>query len=221
MTAPADGTARPSLLLVRHGQTTSNVIGALDTRLPGAELTELGREQAVGVGAELHASGVAPDRILSSGATRARQTAELMATHWPVPCEVVEGVHEVQAGEYEMRSDADAVLRYGAMLHDWLVSGDRRSGLPGGETADQVRQRVLPVVESLGDGLRSGAIRSDVVLVAHGTLIRLVAAFVSAVPSEWAFVNRIDNCGVVELSPTDTGWRCLRWGSVDGVPGTG
>ena len=34
------------LHLVRHGQTPSNVAGALDTALPGAPLTELGREQA-------------------------------------------------------------------------------------------------------------------------------------------------------------------------------
>ena len=31
------------LLLLRHGQTHSNVSGALDTGAPGADLTELGR----------------------------------------------------------------------------------------------------------------------------------------------------------------------------------
>ena len=45
------------------------------------------------------------------------------------------------------------------------------------------------------------------------------SALVSAVPPEWAFANRIPNCGVIELTPTDTGWRCLRWGSLDEVPG--
>lgn len=34
------------LILLRHGQTTSNVDHKLDTLLPGAELTELGQEQA-------------------------------------------------------------------------------------------------------------------------------------------------------------------------------
>ena len=35
------------LILLRHGQTTSNVDRLLDTRLPGAALTELGQEQAL------------------------------------------------------------------------------------------------------------------------------------------------------------------------------
>ncbi len=34
------------LLLIRHGQTHSNVSGSLDTARPGADLTDLGREQA-------------------------------------------------------------------------------------------------------------------------------------------------------------------------------
>ena len=36
-----------SLHLVRHGQTTSNVMARLDTRLPGAGLTDFGARQAV------------------------------------------------------------------------------------------------------------------------------------------------------------------------------
>ena len=37
------------LLLLRHGQTESNVIGALDTAVPGAPLNELGLRQAAAV----------------------------------------------------------------------------------------------------------------------------------------------------------------------------
>lgn len=35
------------LILLRHGQTTSNVDRKLDTLVPGAPLTQLGEEQAV------------------------------------------------------------------------------------------------------------------------------------------------------------------------------
>ncbi|MDN6246993.1 MAG: histidine phosphatase family protein, partial [Corynebacterium casei] len=41
------------IILLRHGQTFSNVERLLDTRPPGAELTERGREQATDVGIEL------------------------------------------------------------------------------------------------------------------------------------------------------------------------
>src|SRR5699024_9022160 len=67
------------LFLVRHGQTTSNEIHALDTALPGASLTTLGREQAGAAGRYLRN---ASDRVhvLSSQAARAQQTAAGLAT---------------------------------------------------------------------------------------------------------------------------------------------
>ena len=37
------------LLLIRHGQTPSNVLGALDTLVPGPGLTPLGLEQAAAI----------------------------------------------------------------------------------------------------------------------------------------------------------------------------
>ena len=37
------------LLLVRHGQTPSNVAGLLDTALPGPGLTALGTRQAAAI----------------------------------------------------------------------------------------------------------------------------------------------------------------------------
>lgn len=67
------------LFLVRHGQTTSNEIHALDTALPGASLTTLGQEQAGAAGRYLRN---ASDRVhvLSSQAARAQQTAAGLAT---------------------------------------------------------------------------------------------------------------------------------------------
>ena len=41
------------LILVRHGQTHSNAAKIIDTRPPGAELTDVGRAQATNLGAEL------------------------------------------------------------------------------------------------------------------------------------------------------------------------
>jgi broad specificity phosphatase PhoE len=64
------------LLLIRHGQTTSNVRHALDTSLPGAALTDLGWSQARAAGERL--AGDTPDvplAMVSSQALRARQTA--------------------------------------------------------------------------------------------------------------------------------------------------
>lgn len=204
------------LHLVRHGQTPSNVAGALDTALPGAPLTELGRDQARVVGDELARSGISPTVVLSSEAARARETAGLIAEAMELPTQAVPGVHEVQAGEYEMRTGAEALLAYNRVVRDWLEDGELTSRLPGGESALDVQDRVMPVVAELRESFLDNGV--DVVLVVHGTLMRMVAVFAGAVPSQWALSNRMPNCGVIELAPDRGGWSCERWGDHLGRP---
>ena len=204
------------LHLVRHGQTPSNVAGALDTALPGAPLTELGREQAQMVGEELAGSGISPSVILSSRADRARETAGLIAAAMGLGTQAVPGVHEVQAGSYEMRTGAEALLAYNRVVRDWLEEGALTSSLPDGESAIDVQERAMPLISELRESYLDNGI--DVVLVVHGTLMRMVAVFAGAVPSQWALANRIPNCGVIELAPDGGGWSCERWGDHLGRP---
>ena len=209
------------LYLVRHGQTPSNVAGALDTALPGAPLTELGREQARIVGADLAGEGVSPSVLLSSEAARARETAGIMAAAFgtdsdPMPTQAVPGAVEVQAGEYEMRTGAEALIAYNRVVRDWLEDGDLTASLPGGENALDVQERVMPLVAELRESFLDNG--TDAVLVVHGTLMRMVAVFAGAVPSQWALVNRIPNCGVIALAPDRGGWSCERWGDHPGRP---
>lgn len=204
------------LYLVRHGQTPSNVAGALDTALPGAPLTELGREQARLVGAELAGSGISPSVILSSEAARARETAGLIAEAMELPTQAVPDLFEVQAGDYEMRTGVEALLAYNRVVRDWLEDGDLTSSLPGGESALDVQTRAMPLVAELRESfLDSG---TDVVLVVHGTLMRMIAVFAGAAPSQWALAEKVPNCGVIELAPDGGGWSCERWGDHLGRP---
>ena len=68
------------LHLVRHGETTSNVMRRLDTALPGAALTDFGVRQ--GVRFALENAREQPAVLVSSVARRAEQTAELIASVW-------------------------------------------------------------------------------------------------------------------------------------------
>ena len=68
------------IILLRHGQTYSNISRFLDTRPPGAELTERGRDQATEVGQELaQLVGEREVEFKCSIALRAQQTAMLAA----------------------------------------------------------------------------------------------------------------------------------------------
>ena len=141
------------LILVRHGQSLANVERRLDTRPPGAELTEQGRLQARDFA---RARAVPPGLLLHSIAHRAAQTAaEIGAELSTAPVEV-DGIHEVQAGELEDRTDDDAIAAFNTVYQRWQ-EGDLDAAMPGGERAcfylRGINSEGLPVRQPLGGGV--------------------------------------------------------------------
>ena len=74
------------ILWVRHGQSTWNVLDRLQGHELSPPLTDLGREQAQDAAESLADRGVV--RLLSSPATRALETAEVIAAHLGLEVEV-------------------------------------------------------------------------------------------------------------------------------------
>ena len=74
------------ILWVRHGQSTWNVLDRLQGHELSPPLTELGREQAQDAAESLAGRGIV--RLLSSPATRALETAEIIAAHLGLEVEV-------------------------------------------------------------------------------------------------------------------------------------
>ncbi len=199
------------LVLVRHGQSRANVDKLLDTRPPGAELTPLGRDQARAFAR--HARSV-PGLLLHSVATRAAQTAAEISAELGVPAREVIGIHEVQVGDLENRNDQGAVDEFDATYRRWL-HGDRDVPMPGGESANQVLERYLPVLDELRVRyLDDENWTSDIVVVSHGAAIRLAGALLGDVDSSFALEHHLANTEAVVLLPAaDGGWNCAQWGS--------
>ncbi|MCV7430033.1 histidine phosphatase family protein [Mycolicibacterium bacteremicum] len=198
------------LVLVRHGQSHGNVERRLDTRPPGAALTDLGHQQARAFAANWsHPVGI----IAHSVATRARETAAGIAAGLHLPTLELEGIHEVQVGDLENRNDQAAIDEFEAVYRRWH-EGELDVPVPGGETGRQVLDRAVPVltelrVRHLDDRRRS----DDIVVVSHGAAIRLVSAVLAGVDSSYAFDNHLSNTECVVLSPiTDGRWSCVQWG---------
>lgn len=134
------------LILVRHGETEANVAHRLDTRVPGAPLTELGNRQAREAGERL--ATAPPLALISSVALRARQTAAQIETATGVSAEALDGIFEVQVGDLEDRSDKDSHEMFKQIYHRWH-QGDLRARVPGGESGADVLDRFLPVIADL------------------------------------------------------------------------
>lgn len=200
------------LILVRHGQSQGNVERRLDTRPPGADLTDLGREQA-----RLFARARTrpPGLLLHSVARRAAQTAGEIGAELSVAAAEIDGIHEVQAGELEDRDDDAAIAEFNAVYQRWH-QGHLSEAMPGGESGREVLDRYLPVVADLRRRyLDDGNWTEDVVMVSHGAAIRLTAAVLAGVDSSFVLDHHLANTEAVVLVPvTDGRWSCVGWGSL-------
>jgi broad specificity phosphatase PhoE len=209
------------LVLVRHGQSYGNVEKRLDTRPPGAELTPLGRDQARAFARDAKSR---PGLLLHSVATRAAQTAAEISAEVDMPAAEVSGIHEVQVGELENRNDEDAVEKFNAIYQRWH-EGERDVPMPGGESANQVLDRYVPVLTGLRlRYLDDDDWTDDIVVVSHGAAIRLTAAVLAGVESSLALDHHLANTEAVVLVPvTDGRWSCVQWGTLtapfDPAPG--
>ncbi|MGW4352923.1 bifunctional RNase H/acid phosphatase [Nocardia sp. NPDC004582] len=156
---------RPTrLLLLRHGQTELSVERRYSGR-GNPPLTELGRQQAANAAAMLVRKG-GIEAIVCSPLGRARETAEAAGKALGLPVRVLEGLTETDFGAWEGMTFLEA-REHDPELHGrWL--GDPSISAPGGESFDQVRERVESVRRDLV-ALYPGA---NVLVVSHVTPIK-------------------------------------------------
>lgn len=151
------------LLLIRHGETASNVVQALDTAAPGAPLNEVGVAQAEQLAQELAAQDL--EAVYSSPLIRARMTATPMAIARGMEVAEFAGLSEISAGELEMRTDLEAQLAYRDVFFKWL-QGDMQAMVPGGENGRMALDRFSAVIEhAAAEGVESLAV------VSHGAML--------------------------------------------------
>ncbi|GGN92512.1 bifunctional RNase H/acid phosphatase [Nocardia rhizosphaerihabitans] len=156
---------RPTrLLLLRHGQTALSIERRYSGR-GNPPLTDLGRQQAERAAKMLAAKGDIA-AVVTSPLQRARATAEAAAAALDVPLRVLDGLIETDFGDWEGLTFAEAAQRDPQLHTDWL--GDPSIPAPGGESFDQVRERIEGVRRDLV-ALYPG---ENVVVVSHVTPIK-------------------------------------------------
>ena len=191
------------LLLIRHGQTPANVRGELDTGRPGPSLTALGRAQAASVPAALADEPI--DAVFASTLVRTQQTATPLATARGLEIGILDGVHEIEAGEMEMATDHASYKSYLETCVAW-GSGDRARIMPGATDGAAFFARFDDSIARLG-GMQTVAVFS------HAAAMRVwVAGTARNIEPIWVTRQELDNTGLVVLdgSPAD-GWDLVEW----------
>jgi broad specificity phosphatase PhoE len=187
------------LILARHGQTPSNVGFLLDTAAPGAELNQIGLEQAAALAEQLACEPI--EGVFASNLVRTQQTAAPLAATRGVAVQVIEGLREIPAGDAEMSTDASAYIETLLRWHD----GDLEARIPGAENALEFFARFDSAIAEIVAAGHAGA-----AAVSHGAALRVWASH--RVPG---FTEALDgglmtNAGrmVLEGSP-ELGWTLL------------
>ena len=201
------------LVLVRHGQSHGNVERRLDTRPPGAALTDLGREQARASPQSLAAPARRWSRIRSRcGPPRPPPRSAPQLGLAPTSSRAST---RFRSAIWRTATTTTAIEEFDAVYQRWH-EGDLDVPMPGGESAQQVLDRYLPVVTQLRVRyLDDHAWTGDIVVVSHGAAIRLVVAVLAGVDRGFALEHHLANAECVVLSPiTDGRWSCLQWGTL-------
>ncbi|UTT69476.1 histidine phosphatase family protein [Arthrobacter sp. DNA4] len=201
------------LLLIRHGETPGNVLGQLDTDHPGPGLTELGERQA-----EAMARALANERIealYASTLIRTQITAAPLARLHTLDVEVLEGLHEIEAGSLEKLTDHESHKRYMGTVISW-AAGDLDRRMPAGPDGHAFFDRFDAAI-ALVAGRAERQQHGTVAVVSHGAAIRTWAGLrAEGADHEFAARHVLANTGIVALEGSlTTGWTLIHW---DGSP---
>jgi probable phosphomutase (TIGR03848 family) len=161
-----------TVILLRHGQSTSNTARTLAGRSAGVDLTEHGAEQARALVDRLAALPIS--RIVASPLLRCQRTVAPLAEKLGLEPEFDERLLEVDYGDWTGKPLADLVTE-----PLWKVVQRHASGavFPGGEGLAQVQARAVAAIRE-HDRVLAEKTGADVLWVActHGDVIKSVLA---------------------------------------------
>ena len=195
------------LYLVRHGETSSNQKGALDTAIPGADLSSTGRAQAEALAERFAATRI--DRLYASTLSRTQQTIAPLSQALGCEPVILDGLREIGAGDWEMRTDEEAVISYMTVVGSW-INGDTAVRMSGGESGEEFLARFDTAVATIA---ASGA--DHALLVSHGAALRTwVGHHCDLTDWDDAAYKSLPNTGVIELEGRPGRWHILTWTGV-------
>ncbi|GAA1863376.1 histidine phosphatase family protein [Pseudonocardia ailaonensis] len=189
-----------TLILLRHGRSTSNTSGVLAGRTPGVELDEKGREQAAKVVERLAPVPLAA--IVTSPLERCRQTVAPLAAARALEPVIEPGITEVDYGEWTNRE-----LKELGKEELWKVVQAHPSAavFPGGEGLADMQCRAVAAIRRHERRIAAEHGPSAVwVACSHGDVIKSVVA--DALASHLDNFQRIvvDNCSMSVITYTQT-----------------
>lgn len=174
--------------IVRHGESTWNVLGIVQGHADQAVLTRRGQDQARAAAAQL--AGRPIGALYSSDLQRARETAYVVAQSLGLPVRTDPALRERCLGVLEGGPVSALTPEVAGIRGDEVIDVDARPA--GGESLADLQHRVA----GFADRLRQVARGRDVVVVAHGGSVRALRACCAGLPIDAASWDAVPNGSV-------------------------
>ncbi|MFF5292285.1 histidine phosphatase family protein [Paractinoplanes globisporus] len=223
------------LILVRHGQSLSNVavpaadaLGLLEAEVGGRDadvpLTEYGEAQAAAVGGWLAAlpPEQVPQVVITSPYLRARETwriaAEASGLALPVP-KTDDRLVDRLMGDLELLTRAAIAQRFPGEAARRAEAGSYRYSPPGGESFADVEARLASF---LGD-LSEEHAGERVAVVAHDAVVLMMRAVIEGLAWDDVLAmeraeGTVRNASISQFLARDGHLRLVRYNAVDHLP---
>lgn len=191
------------LFLIRHGETEWNK----NLRYQGHRdipLSETGLAQAKKIARRLSTEKI--DAIYSSDLSRALETAKAIAGFHEVSVNIVTELKETNFGRWEGLTYNEIENQFREVMHGWREN-PRDTKIPGGESLSEVAERCLKGLEKV----ISDNPDKNVVVVAHGGIIRIIVATVlgMSINDYWKIKQDNVSLNIIEFYNKDRAILCL------------
>jgi len=178
------------IYLIRHGETELNRKELFRGRMD-VPLNDCGRLQAQSVSLAL--SSVSLTEVYSSPLKRAVETASPLAMQNGISVTVLEGLNDVDCGDWEGQSVQDVREKYSDLYRIWEETPQRLT-LPGGESLATLRKRSYRAFRRIVFSMDDNA----VAIVSHRIVLKVLILAVLGVPNSRFWQIRQDN-GAISL----------------------
>lgn len=183
-----------NLFIVRHGESSGNAKGLWQGH-QNYDLTPKGEQQAQLT--KKYLSCVPMDKIQTSNLQRSISTAQIINGQNQTPIGIEPNWQEMNFGLWEGKSTPE-INKMGGHLVEWYEN-PASTRVPGGETFEEVQNRVIEAYTNLYNQVVSEDNR-NVLIVAHGGTIRSLACYLTGVPLANVWKLRVNHCSVTRVS---------------------
>ena len=180
------------LFLVRHGQTDWNLKGKIQGSRD-IELNDTGIKQAEELSEKLLAENYRFAKIYSSFQKRAAKTAEIISKITNVDYILIDGLQEMNLGEWEGLSWAEVKDKYPIEYEEWFVNR-RYPKTPKGESYQDMLDRVLAAIHKI-----INENNKNVIVVTHGAVIMSIQCYLTNTPFDEMTKFKTDNGSIIEI----------------------